>query len=77
MSVKLIATNDTLVAHARSAITEIEKKLDKPVAIVIVALDESGNYKLRTYSDTGKIKDFDMYSRAEAIIEQQRKKLLG
>ena len=77
MSVKLVATNDTLTAHARGAITEIEKKLDKPIAIVIVALDESGNYKLRTYSDTGKIKDFDMYSRAEAIIEQQRKKLLG
>jgi hypothetical protein len=77
MTVKLIATNDTLTAHARSAIGEIEKKLDNPVAIVIVALDESGSYKLRTYSDTGKIKDFDMYSRAEAIIEQQRKALLG
>ena len=77
MSVKLITTNDTLIAHARTGMNEIEKRLDKPVAIVIVAMDESGNYKLRTYSDTGKIKDFDMYARAEAIIEQQRKALLG
>ncbi len=76
MTVKLIATNDKLAAHARSAINEIEKKLDNPVAILVVALDESGSYKLRTYSDTGKIKDFDMYSRAEAIIEKQRKALL-
>lgn len=76
MTVKLIATNDSLTAHARSAINEIEKKLDNPVAILVVALDESGSYKLRTYSDTGKIKDFDMYSRAEAIIEKQRKALL-
>lgn len=76
MTVKLIATNDSLTAHARSAINEIEKKLENPVAILVVALDESGSYKLRTYSDTGKIKDFDMYSRAEAIIEKQRKALL-
>lgn len=76
MTVKLIATNDTLTAHARSAINEIEKKLAKPVAIVIVAIDESGSYKLRTYSDTELIKDFDMFSRAEAIIEHQRKALI-
>jgi len=76
MSIKLVSTNDTLVAHARAGIGEIEKKLDKPIAIVIVALDEYGNYNLKSYSDTGKIKDFDMYARAEAIIEQQRKSFL-
>lgn len=76
MSVKLISTNDTLVARARAGIGEIEKKMDKPIAIVIVALDESGNYSIKSYSNTGKIKDFDMYARAEAVIEQQRRSFL-
>jgi len=72
MSVKLVASNDTIIAHARKGMSEIEKKMPSPTAIIIVALAEDGTYSLKSYSDTKKIKDFDMYSRAGAILDRQK-----
>jgi hypothetical protein len=77
MGVKLVASNDTIVAHARVALNEIEKKMPDASAIVIVAISEDGTYAIRGLSDQGKIREFDMYARAGAVIDHQKQSFLG
>ena len=77
MGVKLVASNDTIIAHARVALNEIEKKMPDASAIVIVAISEDGTYAIRGLSDQGKIREFDMYSRSEAILNPQKMSFLG
>lgn len=72
MSIKLIASNDGIMDRARSSLREIERGLDKPIAVIIVALDHNGSYKIKAVSDEGAIRDFDMFGRAEAVISKQK-----
>lgn len=77
MSVKLIATNDTIMAHARAAINEIEKRHKEPLAAVIVVLAADGSYSLRTLTNSEKIKDFDALARVEAVVAREKSSYLG
>ncbi len=77
MTVKIVATNDSIIAHARSALNEIEKRHKEPVAAVIVVLAADGSYSLRTLTDHQKIKDFDALARVEAVVEREKKSYLG
>lgn len=65
--------NITIRGAARSAMSEATGSIKKLTAVVIVAIGSEGEISMRSvnYED-----DFDMLSRAGAIIERERQNLL-
>jgi hypothetical protein len=74
--VRLFPRKKHLRGHARDCVTDAMRGVTKPLAVVIVALGENGEYNLRAVNDRAKIQDFDMYARAGAIIDKERNDLL-
>jgi hypothetical protein len=66
---------ETLRGVSRKLLTEVLDSTDKPDAVVIVALKADGRFAIRS-ANHETMQDFDMYSRAGALIEAQRMKLL-
>lgn len=68
--------NKTIKGHARACLTEALRSSGKPVAVVVVVLGSDGKFALRTASDQQAIQDFDMYSRAGALCDKERLRLV-
>jgi hypothetical protein len=66
----------TIRGHAREMLTEALRSVRGPAAVVVVVLGENGDFAVKTANDANAIKDFDMYSRAGAICDSQRMRLI-
>lgn len=65
----------TIRGSARECLTDAVRSVKKPQAVAIVVLGEDGTFALRS-ANLPSVRDFDMYSRAGAIIDRQRMALL-
>jgi hypothetical protein len=65
----------TIRGAARSCLTEALTTVKKPTAIVVVALGANGEFAIRTAS-YAECADFDMYSRAAALCDRERMRLI-
>lgn len=64
----------TVRGFARQALTEaMHGDLS---AVVIVALKKDGTFSVRSVNDQAEIQDFDMYARAAAVIEREKRDLI-
>lgn len=67
--------NQTIRGVAREILTDAMGSVDKPQAVAIVVLGENGTFSLRA-ANLPSVSDFDMYSRAGAVIDRQKMGLL-
>jgi hypothetical protein len=65
----------TIRGAVREMVTEAMNTVGKPDAVVVIALAADGSFSLRTASRE-EISDFDMYSRAGALCDRERMKLI-
>jgi len=69
------ARKETIRGAARSCLTSALDAIPDAHGVVIVALGLNGKFAVRT-ANYDSLKDFDMFSRAGATIEQDRMRLL-
>jgi hypothetical protein len=67
----------TIRGAARACMSEALDSAAKPVSVVVVVLGENGTFAMRSANIEGRIADFDMYSRAAALMDQARMRLVG
>jgi hypothetical protein len=66
----------TIRGVARASLTEAMSTIKDPVATVIAVLGADGTYAMRS-ANTAAMADFDMYSRAGALLDASRMKCLA
>lgn len=66
---------ETIRGACRGSLTEAVREVGDPCAVVIVVLGVDGEFSMRSVTD-GRMKDFDRYSRAAAILDRERGRLL-
>lgn len=66
----------TIQSAAREGMRDAMQSVIKPHAVVMVVLGEDGTYAMRSAS-LSKVPDFDMYSRAGALMDRERISLIA
>jgi hypothetical protein len=57
---------------ARDSYTDAVKSVGKPRAVVIIAMGSDGKFASRAVYDIDSIQEFDVYARAEALMNQYK-----
>jgi len=66
---------ETIRGAARAIVTDATGSISKPCAVIVVALNLSGDYAIRSASD-GQMHDMDKLSRVIAVLEKKRQGLI-
>lgn len=78
MSAKLLelkVDNQSVRGFCANAVNEALRNCKDPAAVLVIALARDGTYALRSVSDRT-MGDFDIYSRAGALLERERQGLI-
>lgn len=66
----------TIRGAAREMLTNAMNTVERPAAIIMVALSADGRFAVRMCNHSNDIRDFDAYSRASASIDMQARRLI-
>lgn len=74
--VRLFPRNVHIRGAAQRALTDAMRSVDKLSGVVIVAVGKNGTFALRDVRHVDEMHTFDLYSRAGALIDRERGKLI-